>query len=144
MSNKKNSAYIIYTDGGSRGNPGQAAYGFVIYDTDKNVIYERGQRLGIATNNVAEYMGILSALEWVKNNDANPTEINVYMDSQLAVMQLSRIYKIKNPTLKGLFDKIQGLSNELSCPISYTHIPREENKAADRMVNYALDNDSLA
>jgi len=142
---KIKSSYIIYTDGGSRGNPGQAAYGFIVYDHENTVIFEQGKRLGIATNNVAEYMGILSALEWVVENSGNDLqELSFFMDSQLAVMQLSGIYKIKNPTLYSLAKKIEGITRALPCPTTYTHVRRENNKEADRLVNEALDTHALA
>lgn len=133
----------IYTDGGSRGNPGEAALGVYIEDNDKNTLVEIGKRLGTATNNIAEYSAILEALVWVvekKEKLINLNKINMFMDSQLASSQLNGIYKIKNSGLREILFKIRQKENEIGMPITYTHIRRELNKKADRMVNLALDN----
>jgi len=137
--NKPN--YIVYTDGGSRGNPGEAAYGFVVYDSERKIIKEQGTRIGINTNNVAEYSAIISALKWVSENSEieNPL-VHVFMDSQLATMQLKGIWKIKNENIRNFFFTIKSLEQSIGGKISYTHIPREQNKEADKMVNLALDN----
>lgn len=134
-----NTKITIYTDGGSRGNPGQAAYGFVIYDSQKKVIYEEGKSIGINTNNVAEYSGIMEALRYVKKNILNTSLIEVFMDSQLATMQLLGKWKIKNENLRSLFFTIKTLEKEIGAKITYTHVRREFNKEADKLVNQALD-----
>lgn len=133
--------YIIYTDGGSRGNPGPAAYGFVIYDQDNNQIYEEGKNLGINTNNFAEYSGVLAALRWVeKNVKTQHPAIKFFLDSQLAVMQLNEEWKIKNESIRNFFYTIKQIEQRLEGNVTYTHVRREANKEADRMVNLALDN----
>lgn len=133
----------IYTDGGSRGNPGPAAYGLVIYDNAGKVLYEEGKKIGITTNNVAEYSAILAALKWVEQqpffNEDKISNINFFMDSKLAREQLSGHWKIKNENLRGLYFGIKELEEKFGIPISYTHVRREYNKEADRMVNLALD-----
>lgn len=131
---------IINTDGASRGNPGQASYGFVICDDKGKILYEEGQTIGIATNNVAEYQAVLSALEYIRrvwDKDA-PHNIEVITDSQLIASQLSGKYKIKNQNLKGLFDKIKILEFDLG-NISYRNVPRSQNIQADKLANRALD-----
>lgn len=132
--------FKIYTDGGSRGNPGEAAYGFVIYDSKNSKLYEEGKRLGIQTNNFAEYSGIKEALKWIENNSKilNP-RIKVFMDSKLAVEQLSGHWKIKNETLRNLFYTIKEIEHEIDAKINYSHVFREYNKEADSIVNLALD-----
>lgn len=134
---------IIYTDGGSRGNPGPAAFGYVIQDADGNIIKRHGEAIGKATNNEAEYQGVVAALKKAKQmlgkEKLKHARIEVRMDSELAVRQLSGTYKIENKNLQPLFIEIWNLRVELGGNISFVHIPREENKEADRMVNEALD-----
>ncbi|HVZ66819.1 MAG TPA: ribonuclease HI family protein [Patescibacteria group bacterium] len=133
-------SYTIYTDGGSRGNPGPSAYGFVVYDGNGKLIREEGKTLGIQTNNYAEYTAIISSLKWIEENSKieSPT-INIRMDSQLAARQLSGIYQVKNEVIRGLFFTIKVIIQRIKANVVYTHVPREQNKEADRMVNLALD-----
>lgn len=132
--------FTIYTDGGSRGNPGPAAYGFVIYDSEMNLVYEEGKAIGNTTNNVAEYSGITEALKWLdQNRKIDKPSIKVFMDSQLAVMQLSGFWKIKNENIRNFSFTIKVLEKKLGGNISYSHVRRELNKEADRLVNLALD-----
>jgi ribonuclease HI len=133
----------IYTDGGSRGNPGPAALGTYIESEDGSEIKSIGKTLGITTNNVAEYSAIKEGLDWVFENLSdmpNLIKINFFMDSNLAASQLNGYYKIKNSGLREIFFEIKKLEAQIKIPISYTHIPREKNKKADRLVNLALDN----
>lgn len=133
----------IYTDGGSRGNPGPSALGVYIESVEKVRLAEIGKSLGINTNNFAEYSAIVSGLEWIvenKNTLSSLKQINFYMDSLLAVSQINGLYKIKNSMLRELYFKVKSLEATISIPISYTHIRREKNKNADRLVNLALDN----
>jgi probable phosphoglycerate mutase len=129
---------IVYGDGGSRGNPGEAAYGFAIFENGK-LLFSEGKRLGITTNNVAEYSSVTNALEWIKNNRPQTTFIEFYLDSLLVASQLSGRYKIKHPSMKELYAKTKTLESKLSAKISYSQVPREQNKIADRLVNDALD-----
>ncbi|TSC70101.1 MAG: ribonuclease H [Parcubacteria group bacterium Gr01-1014_70] len=135
----------MYTDGGSRGNPGPAAFGYVIKDADGNVLKRQGETIGTATNNEAEYQAIIAALKKAKQmlgkEKLKRTHIEIRMDSQLAVEQLSGRYKIENEKLQPLFMEIWNLRVELGGNISFMHIPREKNKEADRLVNEALDTD---
>lgn len=126
---------IISTDGGSRGNPGPAAAGFVVNGK------AHGVYLGQATNNVAEYSAIQFALEAALKeygDAAKSVTVEVRMDSQLAQRQLIGRYKMKNAGLRPIFEKVQQLARQFKS-VTYVHIPREENAAADAAVNRALD-----
>ncbi|MEI6529557.1 MAG: ribonuclease HI family protein [Candidatus Falkowbacteria bacterium] len=127
---------IIFTDGGARGNPGPAGIGAVIYDENKKVIAEISEYLGVATNNQAEYKALIAAITRAKSLGAS--ELDCYLDSELVVKQLKREYKVKNKDLAPLFLMIHNLSLDFK-KISYTHIPRERNKEADRLANEAMD-----
>lgn len=133
----------IFTDGGSRGNPGPAAIGVYIIDKDKNNIHEFGENIGIATNNVAEYKAVVAALSWlIKNKDLIEKDSNIsfFTDSQLIYSQIVGLYKIKDANLRELLFKIREKEAQIKGNIRYFQIPREQNKEADRLVNEALDN----
>jgi ribonuclease HI len=132
----------IFTDGGSRGNPGPAALGVFIEDENKKELASIGKALGLTTNNVAEYSAIVEGLNWAINNKIKLSieSIHFYMDSQLACSQLTGIFKVKNPRIRDFVFEIRQKEAELKIPIYYTHIPREKNFKADFMVNQALDN----
>ena len=127
---------IIYTDGGARGNPGPAGIGAVIYNENKKVVKEISEYIGETTNNQAEYKACLRAMEEAKKLKA--LELDFYLDSELVVKQLKREYKVKNKELAPLFIKIYNLSQQFK-KVSFTHVRREFNKEADRLVNEALD-----
>lgn len=131
---------IVFTDGASRGNPGPASFGFTISDERGNLLYEEGRYIGITTNNVAEYTGVLEALMYIKGNLAKESKVSIelYADSKLVVEQLSGRYKIKSPHLKPLIERIKILALELGGVI-HSHIPRSKNTEADRLANLALD-----
>lgn len=130
---------IIYTDGASRGNPGQASYGFTVANEKGKLLYEEGKYIGITTNNVAEYTAVYEALKYVKEKFAeNSLQIELYADSRLVIEQLSGRFKIKSAHLKPIIKKIRILSLELG-GIFHTHVPRAKNTAADRLANLALD-----
>ena len=127
--------YKMYTDGGSRGNPGKAAIGVVIYDKNNKKIKELSKYIGIATNNVAEYTALLFGVIALK--ELQCTEVEIFMDSELIVKQLKGLYKVKHKNMRSLYSKvIQGLKG-----IKFTieHVKREKNKVADSLVNDALD-----
>ena len=133
---------IVFTDGGSRGNPGPSACGVVIRKGE-GVIKKIGKTLGITTNNVAEYTGVIEALGWITKNRETIGEferVEFYMDSLLLCQQLKRVYKVKQPHLQMLMYKIRELEDQIHKTITYSHVPREKNKEADAMVNLALDN----
>ena len=133
--------YYIYTDGGARGNPGPAATGVVILDSQKAEIKKTSKYLGKATNNQAEYLALIHGLELIvelAESLLENIEIQAHLDSELIVKQLKREYKVKNQGLKPLFEQV----NKLSLPfgkITFIHIPREKNTKADALVNQELD-----
>jgi probable phosphoglycerate mutase len=127
---------LVEADGGSRGNPGPAAYGAVLFDADtREVIAERAECIGTATNNVAEYGGLIAGLE-LYNEHAPEAELEVRMDSKLVVEQMSGRWKIKHPSMRPLAARAHELA---PFGTRYTWIPRELNSHADRLVNQALD-----
>ena len=130
--------YQIYTDGGARGNPGPAAYGFAIFNSKDELVTLGKKYLGTATNNVAEYQAIIASLEEAKRRGA--LEIDSFMDSELACRQLQGRYKVKQPHLKVLVEKVKALETAFK-KITYTHVPRENERIqmADALVNEALD-----
>ncbi len=131
----------IYTDGGSRGNPGPAAIGVYIEDKNKTLA-KIGKIIGVATNNVAEYKAVLEALSWVLENreKIKNSQINFFMDSQLIYSQIIGVYKIKNENLRTILFEIRKKEAQIDSTINYNYIPREKNKKADTLVNMALDN----
>jgi ribonuclease HI/ADP-ribose pyrophosphatase YjhB (NUDIX family) len=131
---------IAYTDGGSRGNPGPSAAGFVLLDISGTVIREGGTYLGITTNNVAEYQAVYLALEEAVGIGA--TVVDFRLDSQLVANQMNGVYKVKHHDLKPIHQRIQELSAQFE-RVTYTHVRREFNQLADGMVNKILDSESL-
>jgi len=136
---KKASELIVFGDGGSRGNPGEAAYGFVVSDTEERVLYQEGRRIGIATNNVAEYSAVVNALQWIVEHQPDVNRIHFFLDSLLVASQLSGKFKIKHPAMKEFFITAKQLESKLQAEIIYTQVPRQENIQADKLVNDALD-----
>ncbi len=133
----------IFTDGGSRGNPGPAAYGFSISNEDGVEIAGVGEYIGTNTNNVAEYSAVTESLQWVlthRESLGNLSGISYYMDSELVCKQLNGEYKVKHPIMQGLFATVQKRIQALHLPVTFTHVRREKNKRADELVNRALDN----
>lgn len=128
----------VYSDGGSRGNPGPAAAGAVVMQGEK-VLAEVSKFLGKQTNNVAEYEAILLALETAKKLGAS--EVECFMDSELVTRQMRREYRVKDPTLQGLFVKVWNVTLAFR-RVTFTHIPRAKNAHADRLVNLELDRHS--
>lgn len=130
---------ILYADGGARSNPGPAAFGFVIYSSDGTILLAKGETIGNNTNNVAEYMGLIGGLSaGLEIFPQKEIEMEVRMDSLLVVRQMRGEFKIKQPHLQVLAEKARSLAR-LYKKIVYKHIPREQNKEADKMVNLALD-----
>lgn len=131
--------YILFSDGGARGNPGPSGCGFVIKDkSDNEAIFEGSVYIGHTTNNQAEYQALLLGIEKIKEL-GNVESIDCYLDSELAVKQLNKIYKMKNADLRVHFDKINMLNFELGNCISFNHVRREQNKEADQLANDAMD-----
>lgn len=142
----------IFTDGGSRGNPGLGAIGVVIKDEAEKVIGRVSKRIGQVTNNVAEYTAVAEALQYVSNQYSVPDsgsgsviskekieKIQFFLDSTLVVNQLNGLFKIKDSNLRTLLLRVRELEQKVGGNVSYTHIPREKNWEADLLVNHALD-----
>ena len=125
-----------YFDGGSRGNPGPAGWGAYIVDEHGNVLAELSGALGIATNNVAEYNGLIAALEWAAAHGLN--ELHVKGDSQLLVEQMRGNYRVKNEGLIPLYQKARTLVSKIG-KVSFEHVRREHNQQADRLSNLGMD-----
>lgn len=126
----------IYTDGGSRGNPGPSGIGAVIYNEKKEIIKEISKYIGQGTNNQAEYQALLTGLEEVKKLGAS--EVDIFMDSELVIKQLKQEYKVRDKHLAVLFVKIWNILQDFK-KHSLNHVLREKNKRADDLVNKALD-----
>lgn len=126
----------MFADGGSRGNPGPSASGFVVLDMEDNVLVDKGVYLGVTTNNQAEYTALKLGLEEAVHMGVK--QIHVYMDSLLVVNQMKGIFKVKNRDLWPIHDAIKSLASKFE-HISFSHVPREFNKLADAAVNRALD-----
>src|SRR3989304_353316 len=129
---------IVYTDGGSRNNPGKAAIGVVLCDDRNNVITTYKEYIGKASNNVAEYRAVIKALEMLSHRAGE--WIQVFSDSELLVRQLNNVYKVKNSDIRRLFYKVRE-SEKVFGKVIFTHVPRENEfiQIADRMVNEVLD-----
>jgi len=128
--------WVAYADGASRGNPGPAAIGAVIYDPQGREVYRLSRKIGRATNNVAEYRAAIAALEAAIALGVSRIELRI--DSELVVRQLGGRYKVRNPTLKKLFARLLELRRRFEA-LEAVSIPRLENRLADKLANEALD-----
>jgi ribonuclease HI len=150
-------SFSVYTDGGSRGNPGSAAAAFLIFDEHKHLVHKEGDYLGIATNNEAEYQAVILALEAFKEGKV-PTfdksrsresstqrvgtkKADFFLDSMLVVKQINGQFKVKDLRMQKLCLAVNNLIKEIGLAVSFTHIRREQNKDADALVNEILDNE---
>jgi ribonuclease HI len=127
---------VAYTDGGARGNPGPAGFGVRIEQQDGTLVEEFGESIGTATNNVAEYRGLIAALEWARAH--GHTNVHIRSDSLLLVEQMRGNYKVKNPGLVPLHSKARLLAHEIG-RVTFEHVRREANAHADRLANAAMD-----
>lgn len=127
---------VAYIDGGARGNPGPAGYGVSIQSADGAVLDELHGGLGIATNNVAEYNGLLAALQWAVDHDTD--RVHIRADSELLVKQMRGEYKVKNAGLQPLYVRARLLAAQLA-EVKFEHVRREFNKEADRLSNLGMD-----
>jgi ribonuclease HI len=126
----------LSTDGGARGNPGPAAFGYVLEAEDGGVLAAHGEAIGRATNNIAEYRGLLAGL--AKAAELGVTELEVISDSELLVKQMQGEYRVKNETLRTLWEEASELERRFD-RVRYSAVRREHNELADRLVNEALD-----
>jgi len=130
------SSFTAHIDGGARGNPGPAGWGAVIHNAAGDLVAELHGAIAHATNNVAEYEGLLAALRWSKEHGA--TALHVRSDSLLLVQQLRGVYKVKSEGLKPLYGQARLLAHDVG-HVTFEHIRRELNKDADRLANVAMD-----
>jgi ribonuclease HI len=129
-------AFVAYIDGGARGNPGPAGFGVRIEQLDGTLVEEFSEAIGHATNNVAEYRGLLAALDWAKSHGCR--ELHVRSDSLLLVEQMRGNYKVKNAGLQPLHARARLLSHEIG-RVTFEHVGRSLNAHADRLANAAMD-----
>ena len=129
------SSATAHVDGGARGNPGPAGYGVRITRDDGSIV-EVKESIGIATNNVAEYNGLLAALRWAA--DAGVHSLHVKADSELMVKQMRGEYRVKNPGLQPLYEEARRLAGRIG-QVTFEHVRREQNADADRLANQAMD-----
>ena len=139
---ENNQKIITYTDGGSRGNPGPAALGAVICDSEGKIIKGYGQVLGRKTNNEAEYEAVIFALKKIKQlfgkDKAKKMNVEMRMDSEFVVKQMTGKYKVEEQRMVPLFIAVWNLKLDFAS-VSFVHVRREQNKEADKLVNEALD-----
>ena len=127
---------VAYIDGGARGNPGPAGYGVRMEQEDGTLVEEFGDSIGVATNNVAEYRGLLAALEWARTRGHD--RLHVRSDSLLLVQQMLGRFKVKNAGLQPLYAKAKLLAHQTG-RVTFEHVRREANAHADRLANAAMD-----
>jgi ribonuclease HI len=133
---KNSGSHVAYVDGASRGNPGPASYAVILRAPDGKTVLEIGKYLGRATNNVAEYYGLITALDYAQAQGVS--RLLVRSDSQLLVRQMQGRYKVKSPDLRPLYERARKMAGALA-HFAIEHIPRELNSAADELANIALD-----
>ena len=127
---------VLFTDGGARGNPGPAAYGFVLEAEDGSMLAAHGEAIGTATNNVAEYSGLVAGLK--KAIELEVDALELVSDSELMVKQMRGEYRVKNEGLRPLYEEALALARRIGA-VEYRHVKRAHNEIADRLVNEALD-----
>jgi probable phosphoglycerate mutase len=132
----KSADLIAYIDGGARGNPGPAGYGVRIERSDGTLVDEFCEAIGVATNNIAEYRGLIAALDWAKRQDHR--HLHVRSDSLLLVQQMLGRFKVKHPNLQPLYAKARLLAHGIG-HVTFEHVPRASNAHADRLANAAMD-----
>ena len=134
-------AYKLHTDGGARGNPGPAGIGVVLESPDGELLEEIGRGIGWSTNNAAEYEGLIAGLQAARNHGA--AALDVFMDSTLVIEQMKGNYKVKHPGLKPLHARARELAGGFEA-ITFTAVPRSENRQADRLSNRGMDDQAAA
>jgi ribonuclease HI len=128
----------VFTDGGAINNPGPAACAFVVY-SDNKLLFKFSEKIGLATNNFAEYSALLKSLEWIKSNKGDKiTNVVVSSDSLLMVNQVNGLFKVKNPDIRSFILRVRILEQEIGIPVVYKNIPREQNRLADALVKETL------
>lgn len=140
---------IVFTDGGSRGNPGNAAIGVIVYKSNEKfsfenkanleIAYEYSGFIGQATNNEAEYQAIINAIKWISTEKPKYEKVIFYLDSKLVVEQINKNWKIKDERMKKYANEFWKIAEENKIILEINHVKRELNKEADALVNQALD-----
>ncbi|HXH23581.1 MAG TPA: ribonuclease HI family protein [Dehalococcoidia bacterium] len=133
---RKADTWVVYSDGASRGNPGRSAYGAVVYDPEGRERARTSDVIGIATNNVAEYRGLIAGLEAALALGARRVEVR--MDSELVVLQVIGRYRVRNPKLIPYHRRVLALRSQFD-EVVFRHVPRDQNRVADSLANQALD-----
>ncbi len=128
--------YKVFSDGGSRGNPGLSGCGYIVYDNQDNIVKESAFPIGISTNNIAEYTAVLEAAKYLDSNH-KPFEADFFLDSELIVKQVNGEYRVKDSKLKILFLELTKILS--SANYTFTHVRREKNTVADRLSNIGCD-----
>tara|TARA_Y100000310_G_C20419581_1_gene686016 strand:- start:23 stop:445 length:423 start_codon:yes stop_codon:yes gene_type:complete len=136
-------SFSIFCDGGSRGNPGPAAIGFAIKDSQNKILGQVGKTIGRATNNVAEYTAVVEALKWLVNKKMTGNSYQFFLDSKLVVNQLNGRFKVKDSKLRDLIIKVRQQEQAVGGNVFYHFIPREKNSLADSLVNIGFGKDLL-
>jgi ribonuclease HI len=129
----------IYTDGGSRGNPGISGFGVVVLNESNQVIHKISKFIGIKTNNEAEYSALLEALVWVRDHQGEFSSVKFFADSQLLIRQINGHYKVKAANIKPLYQLALSTLAEIHLPCTFHEILREKNSLADSLANLAMD-----
>ncbi len=129
----------VYTDGGSRGNPGISGFGVAIVDEKGQTIDKLSKFIGVKTNNEAEYLGLIEALTWVRDHAAEYSSVKFFSDSQLMVRQVNGRYKVKAANIKPLYQLVISLISEIKIPCTFHEVLREKNSLADFLANQAMD-----
>jgi len=129
-------SYTLNTDGGSRGNPGPSAIGGVIKNGEGKIVCQFSEFTGESTNNVAEYSAIIKGLKLALENDIK--NLSCFLDSELVVKQIKGIYRVKDANLQILHSKVKNLVKDFDF-VNFTHVRREQNSEADKLVNQAMD-----
>jgi ribonuclease HI len=132
----KSKRIVLYTDGGSRGNPGPSGIGVIMLDSNKKKIKEISRYIGLTTNNIAEYSALVCGLE--EASALGASDVVVFMDSELLAKQLSGEYRVKDGNIRPLFEKALGVLKNFNS-FEIKHIDREKNKEADKLVNKAIN-----
>jgi len=130
----------VYTDGGSRSNPGISGFGVVVLDKQGRIIHQISKFIGIKTNNEAEYFALLEALNWVRDHQQDYSSVKFYSDSELLVRQINGKYKVKSANLKPIYQLAISVIADLRIPSTFHEILREKNSLADELANRAMDN----
>lgn len=129
----------VYTDGGSRGNPGISGFGVAVYNQAGQVIDQMSKFVGVKTNNEAEYLGLIEALTWARDHLTQFDSINFFSDSQLMVRQINGRYKVKAANIIPLYQTALSLISEIGKPCFFHEVLREKNQLADSLANQAMD-----